>query len=167
MLAAEGTHGHYTLNSEIIRYEGRIWLADNAQLHQSIMSALHNSALGGHSGFPVTYHRIKADFAWPGMKRQVKECLQSCLTCQQAKPNRMEYPRLLLPLPVPDHAWHTVNLDFISGLPQSHKYNCILVVVGKFSKYAHFLPLSHLLQRCRWPSYIFLKCIACMVYQWP
>jgi hypothetical protein len=154
-------------NSGIIRYEGRIWLGDNAQLHQSIMSALHNSALGGHSGFPVTYRRIKAVFAWPGMKRQVKEFLQSCLTCQQAKPDRMEYPRLLLPLPVPDHAWHTVNLDFISGLPQSHKYNCILVVVDKFSKYAHFLPLSHLSQRCQWPSYIFRKCVACMVYQWP
>jgi hypothetical protein len=86
-----------SLNSGIIHYKGRIWLGDNAQLQQSIMSALHNSALGGHSGFPVTYRRIKAVFAWPGMKRQVKEFLQSWLTCQQAKPDRMKYPRLRFP----------------------------------------------------------------------
>jgi hypothetical protein len=34
-------------------------------------------------------------------------------------------------------------MHFISGLPVSHKYNCIMVVVDKFSKYAHFLPLAH------------------------
>jgi hypothetical protein len=76
------------------------------------MTALHASALGGHSGFPVTYRRLKAIFAWPGMKKQVKEFVQSCVTSQQAKPDRVKYPGLLLPLPVPTHAWHTVSLDF-------------------------------------------------------
>ena len=34
-------------------------------------------------------------------------------------------------------------MDFITGLPLSSGVNCILVVVDKFSKYAHFLPLAH------------------------
>jgi hypothetical protein len=34
-------------------------------------------------------------------------------------------------------------LDFIEGLPKSGNFNCILVVVDKFSKYAHCIPLSH------------------------
>jgi hypothetical protein len=34
-------------------------------------------------------------------------------------------------------------MDFIDGLPRSRNYNCIFVVVEKFSKYAHFIPLSH------------------------
>jgi hypothetical protein len=29
------------------------------------------------------------------------------------------------------------------GLPQSRNANCIFVVVDKFTKYAHFLPLKH------------------------
>jgi hypothetical protein len=33
--------------------------------------------------------------------------------------------------------------DFIDGLPQSRQYNCILVIVDKLSKYAHFIPLAH------------------------
>jgi hypothetical protein len=41
------------------------------------------------------------------------------------------------------HAWQVVSLDFIEGLPRSGKHNCILVVVDKFSKFSHFLALSH------------------------
>lgn len=36
-----------------------------------------------------------------------------------------------------------ITMDFIDGLPQSGKANCILVVVDKFTRYAHFLPLNH------------------------
>jgi hypothetical protein len=36
-----------------------------------------------------------------------------------------------------------VTLHFIEGLPQSGASNCILVVVDKFTRYDHFLPLRH------------------------
>jgi len=34
-------------------------------------------------------------------------------------------------------------MDFVEGLPVSNKKDVIMVVIGKFSKYAHFLTLSH------------------------
>lgn len=36
-----------------------------------------------------------------------------------------------------------ITMDFIDGLPQSGQHNCILVIVDKFTKFAHFLPLAH------------------------
>jgi hypothetical protein len=142
-LVVGGQLAHYTITQGVIRFKGRIWLGNNQEMHQKVMSALHDSAVGGHSGFPVTYRRIKSNFAWPGMKRHIREFVQGCQICQQAKPERVKYPGLLLPLPVPKQAWQTVSLDFISGLPPTSKGNCILVVVDKLSKYAHFMVLKH------------------------
>jgi hypothetical protein len=34
-------------------------------------------------------------------------------------------------------------MDFIGGLPPSRQFNCILVVMDKLPKYAHFLPIRH------------------------
>lgn len=134
---------HFTLQSGLIRYKGRIWVGNNEDLQAKLISELHNNPIGGHSGFPVTYRRIKRLFAWMGMKKQVKKQLQQCQVCIQAKPERVKYPGLLQPLPVPAGAWQTISMDFIEGLPKSERYNCIFVVVDKFSKYAHFVPLTH------------------------
>lgn len=104
---------------------------------------MHSSALGGHSGFPVTYSKMKKLFAWKGMKSAIRSFVQSYTVCLQAKPDHAKYPGLLVPLPIPSESWQVISMDFIEGLPRSSHANCILVVVDKFSKFAHFLPLLH------------------------
>uniref|UniRef100_J3NB79 Integrase catalytic domain-containing protein n=1 Tax=Oryza brachyantha TaxID=4533 RepID=J3NB79_ORYBR len=112
---------HYSLRDGIIRYKQRIWLGNCEPLQHRVLSALHSAPLGGHSGFPVTYARVKGLFSWKGLKSCTRRFVQSCSVCQQAKPERLKYP----------------------GLPLSSRFNCILVVVDKFSRYAHFVPLAH------------------------
>lgn len=77
------------------------------------------------------------------MKTSVREFVKTCGICQQAKPEIVLPPGLLQPLPVPSAPWDVATMDFIDGLPSSRQYNCLLVVVDKLTKYAHFIPLRH------------------------
>ena len=120
-----------------------MWIGNNTLLQQKILANLHTTPVGGHLGIHVTYQRVKQLFAWPHLRTTVMQFVTACSVCQQAKSEHVKYLGMLQPLPVPEHAWQVVSLDFIEGLPKSATFNCILVVVDKFSKYSHFVPLSH------------------------
>lgn len=51
--------GHYSLKDGLIRYDGKLWLGHSTHFQHKVSAAMHDSALGGHSGGPVTYQRIK------------------------------------------------------------------------------------------------------------
>jgi len=155
----------FQLLNGVIRYKGRVWVGNNSLAQQHIMQALHDSGIGGHSGFNATYQRIKHLFAWPKLKDTVKTYVQSCDVCQQAKVEHVRSPGLLQPLPVPTESWSIVSLDFIEGLPKSHNKSVILVVIDKFSKYAHFLPLSHPFTALQVAQLYSTTFISYMVYQ--
>lgn len=135
--------GKFTLRNGLLRYQGRIWVGQDLELQHHIIAAFHDSPVGGHSGFPVTYRRLNSLFKWEGMKTQIREYVRTCLTCQRAKPERSLPAGLLQPLPVPSEPWEMATMDFIEGLPPSRQFSCILVVVDKLTKFAHFIPLKH------------------------
>jgi hypothetical protein len=133
----------FTLQEGVIRYKGRIWLGNHKEAHQAVLLALHASGIGGHSGQAATYNKVKSLFSWPGMKKSVQEYVSMCEVCLKAKTEHTKLPGLLYPLPIPTQAWDIISMDFVEGLPKSKNKDTILVVIDKFTKYAHFLPLSH------------------------
>jgi hypothetical protein len=71
-------HPPFTLHNGVIKYGNRVWLGTNVPLQTKVTAALHSSALGGHSGFPITYSRIKQLFHWPRMKSFIREFVAAC-----------------------------------------------------------------------------------------
>lgn len=72
----------YSLDNGVLRYKGKIWVGHNPLAQQHIMQSLHTTAIGGHSRVLATYQRVKKLFAWPKMKRDITEFVQSCDICQ-------------------------------------------------------------------------------------
>jgi hypothetical protein len=135
-------HG-YSLDKGLIRYKYRLWIADNTALQSKLITAMHDSAVGGHLDGRATYQQMKGLYYWPGMKRHIEEWIKQCIVCQQAKHEHTSPAGLLQPLPVPERPWVAITMDFIEGLPKSDGCDVILVVVDRLTKYAHFLPLRH------------------------
>jgi hypothetical protein len=77
------------------------------------------------------------------MQQKVKDFVKTCPVCQKNKSEHIPYPGLLAPLPVPEQAWTHVSMDFVEGLPRAQGKDVILVVVDQFTKYSHFIALSH------------------------
>jgi hypothetical protein len=133
----------FSLSRGLIRQGQKIWVGHNSALRTKLIAALHASALCGHSGILVTYQRVKKLFSWKGMKQDVDDFVKQCAICQQAKHERFIPAGLLQPLPIPAGAWQGLNMDFIEGLPKSDGYDTILVVLDRFTKHSHFVPLKH------------------------
>ena len=67
--------------------------------------------------------------------------VRSCDICQHVKTSTQSPVGLLNPLPIPSTNWESVSLDFIMDLSKTSTcHDAILVVVGRLSKMAHFLP---------------------------
>ena len=144
MLAVQSPNAQgYSLDNGLIKYKGQIWLANNSALRTKVIASLHSSPIGGHSGIQSTYYKIKSLFHWKGLHKAVEDFVKQCPVCQQAKHKLSPPAGLLQPLPIPAGAWQDISLDFVEGLPLSGQCNVILVVVDRFTKYAHFIPLKH------------------------
>jgi len=143
ILVSPDIHG-FSLDNGVIRQHGKIWVGHNSAVQTRIIAAMHASPVGGHSGQKATFPRVSNMFAWKGLKRDVVNFVQQCGVCQQAKHTHTHPVGLLQPLPIPEGVWRDISLDFVEGLPKVDGYSVILVVVDRFTKYAHFLALKHL-----------------------
>lgn len=124
-------------------FKNRLVIPVDLQLRQKLLAEAHDSFTDGHGGYLKTLQRLSANVFWPHMKKDVKQHAENCLVCQQNKYQTLAPAGLLQPLLILDQVWEDLLMDFISGLPKSNGFDTILVVVDRFSKYSHFIALSH------------------------
>jgi transposase InsO family protein len=134
---------NYKLHNGIIKYKDKILVGNCDKLKQSILSTFHNSELGGHSSERATYQRVKLLFHWRGMKNDTVTFVKHCPTCQLNKSEHVPSLGLLQPLPNPDFAFTHISMDFVEGLPKLENKDITLVVVDRFTKYSHFISMTH------------------------
>jgi len=122
-------------------WKGKLVIPSTSHIKQLLIKEFHDSPMGGHAGIQRTLARITAQFVWKGINHDIKEYVRSCSICQQAKYVTHPPAGLLQPLQIPTQIWQDIAMDFITGLPLSHGYSVIMVVIDRLSKFAYFIPL--------------------------
>ncbi|XP_062100900.1 uncharacterized protein LOC133806828 [Humulus lupulus] len=75
----------FSLSQQRLLYKGRLILSSSSALLPHFLREYHCSSIGGHSGELRTYHRLKGDVYWVGMKAKILEFVRSCDVCQRNK----------------------------------------------------------------------------------
>ena len=84
---------------------------------------------------------IKRDYVCSHLRHYVERYILSCDVCQAAKSRRVNTARVPRPLPVPDTKWHSVSVDWVSGLPPTTRgHDAIMTVVDRFFKRGMVIP---------------------------
>ena len=120
--------------------DGRIYVPDSGDLHLRVLWYRHDHPLSGHFGQNRTLDLICCEYTWPGLRTFIKDYVQTCTACAQAKTLRHKPYGLLKQLPVPEKPWNSILMDFIEQLPASTGFTAILVIVDRLSKQAIFIP---------------------------
>ncbi|KIM64092.1 hypothetical protein SCLCIDRAFT_23719 [Scleroderma citrinum Foug A] len=108
---------------------------------QSLITDFHDTPVAGHKGVKATYNGLRKHYIWNGMKEQIQTYIKHCQKCQQSKVSNQKTSGSLLPLPTPSSPWQDITMDF-TEMPESLRYNYILVIVDHFSKEVIFVPCT-------------------------
>jgi transposase InsO family protein len=76
------------------------------------------------------------------MDQEIIEYIRSCLEYHKDKVIYYELYGLLSPLELPYAPWTSIAMDFITDLPLSEDCDQLWVIIDRFTKIAHFIPLK-------------------------
>src|SRR4051812_19614193 len=128
-------------NSLVVTHsEGR---HENLDQTPHVMKAAHDTPLSIHPGSTKMYQDICERFWWPNMKQDIARYVDECDVCRRVKAEHQRPPGTLQPLSIPEWKWDKIEMDFFTGFPRSQKgHDAIFLVIDRFSKVAHFLPIK-------------------------
>lgn len=98
---------------------------------------------GGHSGQKRLYAKLRENFYWKGMVKDIAEMVKNCSKCQSNKA-RVKHTEPLVITTTPDKPFETVVIDTIGPLRKSD--NCkryILSLICDLTKFLILIPICN------------------------
>ncbi|XP_011686344.1 PREDICTED: uncharacterized protein LOC105449050 [Wasmannia auropunctata] len=112
------------------------------QDREALITENHASACGGHKGVTKTYNRLRTNYYWSSMKKDIQKFIQQCRQCQLKKLTRVKTKQPMIITDTPGNAFDKVSLDIMGPLPLTHNGNrYILTMQDLLTKYSVAIPL--------------------------
>ncbi|BHF74979.1 hypothetical protein SprV_0501807100 [Sparganum proliferum] len=110
-----------------------------ASMRRAVFQTLHGLS---HPGIRASQKLLAERFVWPGMNKDVKAWVRSCLSCQRNKVHRHNKspPGTF---PSPDARFSHVHLDVVDPLPPSNGFTHLLTCVDRYTRWAEAIPLPN------------------------
>ncbi len=106
------------------------------RLRARLLKEAHNSRVGGHAGQYKTYERIRDQWYWPNMDKDIAEHIKFCTVCQRNANNQKDQPLPLKQLPAPRAPNDRLHVDLFGPLSDQYSDNKrIVVITDAFTKF--------------------------------
>lgn len=98
----------------------------------------HSNPSSGHSGFHRTYTRIKQNYKWKNMKKDVKKFIKQCKSCSKNKLDRFKTKQAMEITTTSSKPFEKIFMDVVGPLTLTERGNKFIITLQddltKFSK---------------------------------
>jgi len=101
----------------------------SGSIRTQVLQLKHNHITTGHPRQNRTLELLCREYTWPNVCMDIKDYINSCVSCKQNKALRHKPFGLIQQLPIPPHLWHLISFDLIEQLPVSKGHTAILNIV--------------------------------------
>jgi ribonuclease HI len=133
-------------DDDTLYFKGRLVVntsSANMNSAPDVMKEAHDTPLSIHPGSTKMYQDLRQQYWWSNMKQDIARYVDECDVCRRVKAEHQRPAGTLQPLSIPEWKWDKIEMDFVTGFPRSQKgHDAIFVVIDRFSKVAHFLPIK-------------------------
>lgn len=137
--ARSGEDEDWTMLGDLLLHKQRLVVPDTDNLRTRVIEEAHGRLATAHPGRGKTRKLVSQRYWWPKLHGDVDRYVANC-PCRAAKAPRDKTPGKLTPLPVPDHPWQTLVIDFKSQPKDRWGYDMVFVIVDSLSKICWSIP---------------------------
>ena len=124
----------------LLYFESRLCIPANDRVSREKLLKLHHDELGNHFAVDKTRRSLMRDYYWPGIHKDVDVYIKSCVSCGRNKSPTQAPTGFLHPMPIPEHRFDELALDFVGTITVSKGFDTILVMTDRLTDYVKLEP---------------------------